>query len=90
MSYARAHRLAEQLRRRGRFQAAERRLPNLFENAVLLYELGLRNGYPVNQITGAIVTSGYGLAKAAHKLGSGVYHTFISKSDNKYAHGLGS
>ena len=88
MSYARAHRLAEQLRRRARFQAAERRLPGLFDNVVLLYELGLRNGYPVNQITGAIVTSGYGLAKAAHKMGSSVYNTFISHSSAKYVHAL--
>lgn len=74
MSYARARVLADQLHRRAR-QAGVRQ-PNLFETYVLLYEVGLRNGFPMNQITAAIVTSGYVASKAVYKLGSTVISQF--------------
>ena len=84
MSYERAYRLAEHLRRRARMQAAERRLPGLFDNIVMLYELGLRNGVPVGKITAAITSAGYVTSKAAYNMGSRVYGAFTSQSDTKY------
>ena len=38
----------------------------------MMYEIGLRNGYNVNAITGALVTAGYNVGHAAASLG---YHT---------------
>lgn len=69
MSYQRANALAEQLRRDHRFRLAERRQPGLFNTAIMMYEVGLRNGYPVNAITGAIATAGYKMSTAAATLG---------------------
>lgn len=84
MSYQRAYRLAEQLRRRARFRAAEQEQPNLFDTMVLLYEIGQRNGIPVNKITAAIASAGYVTTKAAYNMGSRVYSAFTSQSDTKY------
>lgn len=83
MSYQRAHELANQLRRNHNFRMAERRMPNLYQSAIMLYEIGLRNGYPVNAITGAIVTSGYKIGQAASSLGMRALSTITEATKNK-------
>ena len=67
-SYARAAELARRLERRAR-QAGQHQ-PNLFDTYLVLYEIGQRNGWPMNKITAAIVTAGYSSLKVAHRLGS--------------------
>jgi len=86
MSYQRAYALADRLRRDHRYNMARNRYTN-FESFVVLYEIGLRNGLPVNQITAAIVSSGFAVSKAAYSLGASVYSAVTSQLSNKYAHG---
>lgn len=70
MSYRRAYALADRLVMQARHNAAAARQPNLFNSYLLLYEIGQRNGWPMNRITAAIVGSGYMAADAAVRMGS--------------------
>jgi hypothetical protein len=71
MSYARAYALADQLQRNHRDVMRIRRQPNFVQTAAVLYEIGLRNGLPVNKITAGIVSAGFVITKAATNLGIG-------------------
>lgn len=72
-AHARAQRMVRLARRAGNRQ------PNLFESYLLLYEIGQRNGWPVNQITGAIVTAGYSAGSAAYSLGTSIVSAIQSR-----------
>lgn len=82
MSYARARELADRLHRRAR--AAGNRQPNLFETYLMMYEIGQRNGYPMNKITAAIVSTGYVVTNAAAKLGSHFVSAVTSQIAPRY------
>lgn len=79
-SYARARVLAERLHRRAR-QAGQVN-PNLFDTYLILYEIGQRNGLPMNRITAAIVSSGYVAINAAYKIGHGAVSAISHLASN--------
>ena len=74
--YVRAQRLVNRARALGNRQ------PNLLETYLLLYEIGQRNGWPMNKITAAIVTGGYSATSAAYKIGSGAVHAISNLSSS--------
>ena len=77
----RAERMAVRARRAGRWN------PNLVEQYLVLYEIGQRNGWPMNKITAAIVTGGYSVASVAYSMGSSAVQA-ISNLATKYEHGF--